>query len=798
MVAPNGWSTQQLTEFLAAIGAASSRAAAVRLAVERVADAVEAEVAAILIGGRLAAQVGFPPGAVPRGLLQRIAAGADAIEIAGLGLCRTAASRLDDEDDMRVVIARAGDAPFSGEERALLRGMARVVNLSLGNLRLLKRERAARRASQRQAAEIGERQRLLEALSTVERMIADRAPLAEILDLIVKGIGKLVGDELVLLRLLDPDMSGVLRLVASHGLPSDTYHEVERGALGAGAGGLALEEDRMVVIDDYLEHPAALPALTRIGVRAAAAAPIRQDGKPVGSLVVASTTVGRRFRETEREALVAFAEHASLAVTDAARTRLILHSALHDALTGLPNRALFSDRLDQRLVGGRRARPPAAVLFLDVDALKRINDSLGHLIGDEVLVETARRLTLSVRTEDTVARLSGDEFTVLLESVSGESEALAVADRLLEAVRQPIVAGGRQLSLTASIGVRLARPGVDRSADVMRGADLAMYEAKARGGGAVALFHPDLDQRAVRRLELEGELRAAMAEGELRVLYQPIVALPSGRIVGAEALVRWDRGSRGLVSPAEFIPLAEETGLIVELGAWVLGEACRTVVGLDRPSAAGLDLSVNLSARQLLEPGLEATVAAALSASGLRAGRLTLEITEGVLMADTAATIDRLGSLRGLGVRVAIDDFGTGYSSLGYLRRFPLDAVKIDRSFIEDVTEGTRQAALVHAIVELCRTLELDTVAEGIETYEQAVRLTELGCELAQGFHFGRPMTAGDLARRLASQASQEPVLVPIGARKVSGGRSVRCRATKGGGSQARRRQPGTPFMPTN
>src|SRR5439155_2837549 len=506
-----------------------------------------------------------------------------------------------------LVIARASDVPLGGEERAFLGGMDRVGTLSLGNLRLLKRERAARRASQRQAAEIGERQRLLEALSTVELMIADRAPLPEILDVIVASIAKLVGGELVGLRLLDPDMSGVLRMVASHGIPLDTFQEVARGAVGAGAGGLALEEDRVVVIEDYLDHSSALPALTRLGVRSAAGAPIRQDGKPVGSLVVASTVVGRRYRETEREALVAFADHASLAVTDAARTRQMLHSALHDALTGLPNRALFSDRLDQRLVGGRRVRPPTAVLFLDIDALKRINDSLGHLVGDEVLVETARRLTTSVRTEDTVARLAGDEFTVLLDAVSGESEALAVAERLLEAVRQPIVAGGRQLSLTASVGVRLARAGVDRSADAMRGADLAMYEAKARGGGAVALFHHDLDQRAVRRLELEGELRAAMEAGELRVLYQPIVALPSGRIVGVEALVRWDRGSRGLVSPAEFIPLAEETGLIVELGAWVLGEACRTVVSLDRDRGAALNLSVNLSARQLLEPGLEAT-----------------------------------------------------------------------------------------------------------------------------------------------------------------------------------------------
>ena len=781
MVALNGWSTQQLTEFLAAIGAASSRSAAMRLAVERVADAVEAEVAAILIGGRLAAQVGFPPGGVPRGLLQRIAVGEDSIEIEGLGRCRTAASRLGDDDQMRVVIARAGDVPFSGEERALLRGMARVVNLSLGNLRLLKRERAARRASERQAAEIGERQRLLEALSSVERMIADRAPLAEILEMIVASVARLVGDELVGLRLLDPDLPGALRIVASRGIPLDAYQEVALGPVDAGAGGRALEEDRLVVIEDYLGHSSALPAFTRLGVRAAAAAPVRQDGRPVGSLVVASTVVGRRYRETEREALVAFAEHASLAVTDDARTRQMLHSALHDALTGLPNRALFSDRLDQRLVGGRRERPPTAVLFLDVDALKRINDSLGHLVGDEVLVETARRLTLCVRAEDTVARLAGDEFTVLLDAVNGESDAMAVADRLLEAIRQPLVAGGRRLSLTASIGVRLAEAGVDRSADVMRGADLAMYEAKARGGGAVALFHPDLDQRAVRRLELEGELRAAMEEGELRVLYQPIVALPSGRIVGVEALVRWDRGSRGLVSPVEFIPLAEETGQIVELGAWVLAEACRTVVALDHETGTALNLSVNLSARQLLEPGLEATVAAALSTSGLRADRLTLEITEGVLMADTTATIDRLGSLRGLGVRVAIDDFGTGYSSLGYLRRLPLDAVKIDRSFIEGITEGTRQAALVKAIVALCRTLELDTVAEGVETQDQAVRLVELGCELAQGFHFGRPMPADDLARRLTSWARLAPVAESNGARIQAAGRSVRRPVTANG-----------------
>ena len=759
MLAVNGWSTQQLTEFLAAIGSASSRAAAVRLAVERVAEAVEAEVAAILIGGRIVAQIGFPPGAAPRALLRRIAAGEDRVEIEGIGRCRTAAGRLGENEEMTVVIARAGDAPISGEDRALLRGMVRVLTLSLRNLALLKRERAARRASQRQAAEIGERQRLLEALNSVERMIADRAPLQEILDSIVSGTARLVGDAVVGLRLLDPDVPGVLRVVASHGLSREEFEEVAEGRVGVGAGGLALAEDRVVVIDGYPDHPASLAPLVRRGVQSAAAAPIRQDGKPVGSLVVASLVAGRTYRQTEREALVAFAEHASLAVSDAARTSHMLHSGLHDDLTGLPNRALFSDRLDQRLVGGRRERPSAAVLFLDIDALKRINDSLGHVVGDEVLIETARRLTMAVRTEDTVARLGGDEFTVLLDAAD-ETEALATAARLLAAVRRPMTAGGRELSLTASIGVRVARAGRDAASDVMRGADLAMYEAKARGGAAVALFHPDLDQRAVRRLELEGELRAALAVGDFRVLYQPIVALPSGRIEGVEALVRWNRGDDALVSPAEFIPLAEETGFIVELGAWVLGEACRTVMGMQRETGVALRLSVNLSARQMLEPGLEATVAAALSASALPAKRLTLEITESVLMADTAATMHRLGSLRGLGIRVAIDDFGTGYSSLGYLRRFPLDAVKIDRSFIEDITVGTRQAALVHAIIELCRVLELETVAEGVETPEQAVRLTELGCPLAQGFYFGRPMTMSDLSRRLTTRTELPARLV--------------------------------------
>jgi EAL domain-containing protein (putative c-di-GMP-specific phosphodiesterase class I) len=275
---------------------------------------------------------------------------------------------------------------------------------------------------------------------------------------------------------------------------------------------------------------------------------------------------------------------------------------------------------------------------------------------------------------------------------------------------------------------------------VLRGADLALYEAKARNGGVVAMFRPELDDRAVRRLELQEDLRAAIAKGEFRLLYQPIVSLYDGTTGGVEALIRWERPGVGLVSPVEFISVAEETGLIIEMGAWVLGEACRTVVAFDDRCLQPLRVSVNLSARQLMEDSLLGSVSTALSSSGLAPERLTLEITESVLLADALATVERLEALRRLGVKVAIDDFGTGYSSLGYLRRLPLDSVKIDRTFIERLADDPRQAALVRSIVELCRSLELETVAEGVETESQARRLLELGCEMAQGFHLGRPM----------------------------------------------------------
>ena len=727
----SSWSTQQLTELLAVMGTARTRRAALRLAVERAAEAVEAEIAAVVIERRVVAQVGFGRGGTARHVVRAVLDGDEALEVTGLGNCRAAAGRLEGEMNAWLVVVRAGDEGFTGEDRALLRGMARILSLALGNLRLLGKERGARRTSER-------RQRLLEALAGVQRMIVDRAPQSNILDRLVSDVARLVGDSIVGLRLARPD--GVLEAVATHGAEPDAFDALAGSQAGIGAGGLAFAEDRLVVIEDYSHHPAAVPALVERGLQAAAAAPIRADGRAIGSLVVASPRRGRRYGPTELEALTAFAEHASLAITDAERTRQMLHSAVHDALTGLPNRTLLSDRLAQRLVQARRPRPPAAVLFIDIDHLKRVNDTLGHPAGDMVLVEVARRLSGAVRQTDTVARLSGDEFTVLLDEVEGEADAVATGDRLLAELRRPLPVAGRVLTLGASIGVRLALAGRDAADDVLRGADLAMYEAKARGGGAVRPFHPELDQRAVGRMELESDLRAALDAGEFRVHYQPIVSLSDGGMRAVEALVRWDRGERGLEPPLKFIPLAEETGLIIELGAWVLSEACRAVAERDAGGGPPLALSVNLSGRQLLEPGLETVVSAALARSGLAPQRLTLEITETILLGDTPAILDRLAALRKVGVRVAIDDFGIGYSSLGYLRRLPLDAVKIDRSFIEHLTIDPRQAALVRAIVDLCRALGLDTVAEGVETSAQARRLVELGCDLAQGYHFGRPV----------------------------------------------------------
>jgi diguanylate cyclase (GGDEF)-like protein/PAS domain S-box-containing protein len=421
------------------------------------------------------------------------------------------------------------------------------------------------------------------------------------------------------------------------------------------------------------------------------------------------------------------------------------HQAFHDPVTNLANRALFADRVQHALARQTRDAGGLAVIFIDLDDFKVINDSLGHAAGDKVLAEVGRTLNQCVRTMDTVARFGGDEFAVLLEDTQSTEEVAEIADRILEALEGAIDVDGKEVYIRASMGMAIleGEDAMTSAADeLMRNADVAMYMAKREGKGHYRVFEPEMHASVVERLELKGSLQRAIERGELEVHYQPIIEIPGERVAGFEALVRWKRSEGRMVSPADFIPLAEETGLIVPLGGWVLKEACRQARFLQDmfPTYPLLTMSVNLSAKQLSQPGLVAAVEQALTEFDLDPATLTLEMTESVLMSDTEVTLSRLQELKRLGVRIALDDFGTGYSSLSYLSRFPVDVLKIDRSFVNTIDGEGEESALAAAIVKLGEALHLRTVAEGIELPAQLDRLVELGCVLGQGFYFGRPM----------------------------------------------------------
>jgi diguanylate cyclase (GGDEF)-like protein/PAS domain S-box-containing protein len=431
--------------------------------------------------------------------------------------------------------------------------------------------------------------------------------------------------------------------------------------------------------------------------------------------------------------------------------------AFHDPLTQLANRALFVDRLGHALNRRLRGDHQVAVLFVDLDDFKLVNDGLGHQAGDDLLVRVAHRLSSSLRLGDTAARFGGDEFAVLLEQAD-EEQAKQVADRILAVLTDPFELADCEVFVRASIGVAVADgPAVDGNT-LLRNADMAMYHAKAAGKGRHQTFRPSMHARAVKRLVLQGELQRAIERDELRLFYQPIVDLPSGRPASFEALVRWEHPTRGLLQPNDFIPLAEETGLIVPLGRWVLRTAAEQGRRwLDR-FGLPFSMAVNVSVRQLLEGGFVEEVTAALRESGLPASCLTLEVTESVFMTDLDTTTALLGRLKAVGVQLAIDDFGTGYSSLSYLERFPIDLIKIDRSFVAALLDPSRPATLVHTILELARRLGVPAIAEGIERTSQFVELREHGCLLGQGFLFSRPLAPDALERVLASGELDLPI----------------------------------------
>ncbi|MGK7935183.1 MAG: EAL domain-containing protein [Xenococcaceae cyanobacterium] len=434
--------------------------------------------------------------------------------------------------------------------------------------------------------------------------------------------------------------------------------------------------------------------------------------------------------------------------------RQLLHDALHDSLTKLPNRALFMDRLEQQLKRTITQQDyEFAVLFLDIDRFKIVNDSVGHLIGDKLLIEIARRLEQCINPTDTVARLGGDEFTILLENIQSIEEATLVAERIYHALVLPFKLDSYELFVSASIGIALSSDGYDKPEDILRDADLTMYSAKERGKARYEVFDPSLHKLAIKRLQLETDLRRGLERQEFQIYYQPITSLVTGNLSGFEALARWQHPTKGMISPTEFIPIAEETGLILSLGSWLLKEACKQLrhwqvkYNLHPP----LKISVNLSGKQLKEPGLVNQIEEILAETGLDGRFLKLEITESILMDNLETATNILLALREKKIQLSIDDFGTGYSSLSYLHRFPVDTLKIDRSFIDQIQSNQGNSAIVKAIVTLAHVLNMDVIAEGIETTSQLAQLKLLKCEHGQGYYFSKPLTKEEAEELIAS-----------------------------------------------
>jgi diguanylate cyclase (GGDEF)-like protein len=431
----------------------------------------------------------------------------------------------------------------------------------------------------------------------------------------------------------------------------------------------------------------------------------------------------------------------------------LTYQAFHDPLTNLPNRPLFEDRLHRALVRAQRSQNTIAVLFLDLDGFKLINDSFGHKAGDRLLVMVSERLDSCLRDEDTLARLGGDEFTILLENIQDIEDATSVANRIAKQLELPFSLEEHEIFISASIGIAISTGAQSRPEDFLRDADAAMYAAKKNGKANHQVFNLNMASQARQQLLMEAELRRAIERQEFRVYYQPVIHLDTGKIVEVEALVRWQHPLRGLVPPLEFIPLAEDTGLIIPLGQWILEQACKQLRAwhLQYPSDSPLVVGVNLSTKQFQQSQLEDKIAAILQEQNLEPGSLKLEITESVLLKDTDANLSALQKLKNLGVKLAIDDFGTGFSALNYLKRFPIDTIKIDRSFVNGLGCNAQDTAIVHAIIAFAKALNLGITAEGIETADQLALLRELNCDRGQGYYFSKPLTSEAIGHLLAS-----------------------------------------------
>ncbi|MEA2682962.1 MAG: hypothetical protein QOK05_1290 [Chloroflexota bacterium] len=532
-----------------------------------------------------------------------------------------------------------------------------------------------------------------------------------------------------------------------------------------------MSSDRGAVVNGPGGSPAAAAFLADRGLRDLVITSLRADNRVIGTILVGNRLGGiTGFNLEHLNLLETLAAQVGAAVENTRLEGVLQHQAFHDSLTNLANRALLHQRIDAALA---KPAPRVAVLMVDVDEFKVVNDTLGHAVGDQLLVETAGRLAVAVRGSDTAARIGGDEFAVLVEDINSQADATASAHRVIDAFRQPFKLAGQSVRVTASVGIATNLDGLLDPGTLLLQADVAMYAAKASAPGSFRVFEASMQDEVAERHALREDLRLALERGELVNYYQPLVPLDGPGVLGAEALVRWRHPDRGLIAPGYFIRIAEESGLIVQLGRWVLREACVQLREWQRsyPSSSPLKVSVNLSAVQLREPGFVDDVVGILKETGLDPNCLTLEITESTFMDDTRTAIARLRELRGLGIRLELDDFGTGFSSLSILRDLPLDGLKIDKSFVDVIHGASDRPAFLQAIVRLAEALDLEMVGEGIEHQHQADALRAMGCGRGQGYLFSRPLPPGDMAQFLASSmawADQEGPVVAMPTRRRS------------------------------